>query len=116
MKLFKKIRDNVLDSFNTEKGGYSARKLTAFATVLCIIFIHVKYIETPNAIDALFYDMLFVLLMLGIVTFEQLYRFKTGKAETPAKPTETTPTVTSGTTQTNTVVSDGPPADMQGGN
>lgn len=114
MKMFKKIRDNVLDSFNTEKGGYSARKLTAFVIVACIVYIHIKYVGLANSVDVLFYDMLFVLLMLGIVTFEQLYRFKTGKTNT-TEPPKADVTV-SGTTQTNTVVSDGPPADMQGGN
>jgi hypothetical protein len=77
MKKLKEIRDNLLNSLNTAIGGYSARKLTAFVTVICILYIHYKYIGSANAIDALFYDMMFVLVLLGIVTFEQLYRLKT---------------------------------------
>jgi hypothetical protein len=74
----KKIWKNWLSSFNDKKSGFSARKLTAFVTVLCIIYIHLRFIDTTNSVEALLYDMSFVLLLLGIVTADQLYRLKHG--------------------------------------
>lgn len=87
-KFFKNILDNLVATFNTQPGGFSARKLTAFITMVSIIYLHISYVDTINVVSVLAYDMLFVLLLFGIVTFDQLYKFKNNQSDTniPPKP------------------------------
>jgi hypothetical protein len=69
---------NILNSFNNSSEGFSARKLTAFAFVLFTLYIHLRYIDKSNAIEALTIDGLMILLLLSIITFEQIIKFKEG--------------------------------------
>ena len=69
---------NLAGSFNTQPGGFSSRKLTAFVTMMCVIYIHHHFVDQTNAMTAMLYDMVFILLLFGIVTIDQLYKFKTG--------------------------------------
>ena len=76
-----------LYTFSNNKKGNSARKTTAFALMLCVGWIHYKYVDKSNAINALWIDLIFVALMLGIVTAEnliELYFGKNKKDETTA--------------------------------
>ena len=105
MKNFiKNIILNLLNALNTKKEGFSARKLTAFISVLCIIYIHIRFVEPSNILSVLLYDMAFVLVLLGIVTIDQLYRFKTGATtntpETTSKPSDP---IVSGDTSNNII-------------
>ncbi len=69
----------LLGSFdNIPKQGFSARKLTAFALMVCIAFIHFKYVDKDNAIEAMIIDLSGVLLCLGIVTAQNIIEFKQG--------------------------------------
>lgn len=75
-----KILKNISGSFNNIQGdGWAARKLTAFAFVVLVFYIHYRYIDKTNAIDAIIIDCLSILLLLGLVTFEQIILFKNGK-------------------------------------
>lgn len=91
-----KLLDNILGSFNNINGdGASARKFTAFNFVLLIDLIHVvaicyavwgKDAEKIKIAFALletlfFVDCAMVLLLLGLVTFEQIIMFKNGKKD-----------------------------------
>lgn len=58
--------------------------------MLCVAWIHFKYIDTGNAINALWIDLLFVALMLGIVTAGNLIEFYLGKKQEKTKKDETT--------------------------
>jgi hypothetical protein len=72
----------LLGSFDNVKGsGFSARKLTAFALMLCIAFIHFRFVDKDNAIEALMIDLSGVLLCLGIVTAQNIIELKNGKNE-----------------------------------
>ena len=71
-----------LYTFTNDKRGNSARKATAFALMVCVAWIHYKYIDKDNAINALWIDLLFIALMLGIVTAQNLIELKLGKNET----------------------------------
>jgi hypothetical protein len=69
----------LLGSFNNiRKEGLSARKLTAFALMVCIAFIHFKFVDKDNAIEAMIIDLSGVLLCLGIVTAQNIIEFKQG--------------------------------------
>jgi hypothetical protein len=67
-----------LDSFKNTPGGASARKLTAFAFMLCVAWVHLKWVNHINAIAALVVDVSAALLSLSIVTAENLIRLRHG--------------------------------------
>lgn len=75
------IIKNLLGSFDNVKGGFSARKLTAFAFVVMSAFIHLKYVNETNAIEALIVDVCCVLVALGIITAQNIIDFKSNKNE-----------------------------------
>lgn len=77
----KKTIDNLLGSFdNVKNSGFSARKLTAFTLMLCIAFIHFRFVDINNAIEALMIDLSGVLLCLGIVTAQNIIELKNNKS------------------------------------
>lgn len=73
-----KILDNLIQSFTTEKGGFAARKLTAFAFMVCIAYLHYKYATTENVEVFLWVDLAGVMLCLGLVTASHLIELKNG--------------------------------------
>ena len=77
----KKIIENLINSLNNTDSGFSARKLTAFALMVLIAYVHYKYVDLSNAIEAILIDLGGVLLLLGIITFEQILKFKNGTKE-----------------------------------
>ena len=77
----KKIIENLINSLNNTDSGFSARKLTAFSLMVLIAYVHYKYVDLSNAIEAILIDLGGVLLLLGIVTFEQILKFKNGTKE-----------------------------------
>jgi hypothetical protein len=77
----KVIIKNLLGSFDNVKGGFSARKLTAFAFVIMSAFIHLRYVNEINAIEALIVDVCCVLVALGIITAQNIVDFKNSNNE-----------------------------------
>ena len=77
----KKIIENLINSLNNQDSGFSARKLTALALMILIAYVHYKYVDLSNAIEAILIDLGGVLLLLGIITFEQILKFKNGTKE-----------------------------------
>lgn len=76
----KKIIENLINSLNNTDSGFSARKLTAFSLMILIAYVHYKYVDLSNAIEAILIDLGGVLLLLGIITFEQILKFKNGNS------------------------------------
>jgi hypothetical protein len=74
----KDIITNLFASFNNKEGGFSARKLTAFGLMVLITYTHYKYVDLSNAIEAILIDLAGVLIALGIITMEQVIKFKNG--------------------------------------
>ena len=74
-----KIIDNLIKSFTTEKGGFAARKLTAFALMILIAYSHFKYVDLTNVVEVLIIDLSGVLLCLGLVTASNIIELKNGK-------------------------------------
>jgi len=72
------IWENLVKSFTTEKGGFAARKLTAFALMFCIAFIHFTKCTPENAVEFLIIDLSGVLLCLGLVTASNIIELKNG--------------------------------------
>lgn len=69
-------------SFKNEKGGFSARKLSSFALMICVYWLHYKYANPENAIDLLIADLCAIMLLLGIVTAENIIQLKNGNNKT----------------------------------
>lgn len=72
----------LIASFDTFSKGFSARKLTAFASMWLVAYCH-RYCNADNAVQFLLIDCGFVLLLLGIVTMQQITEFKHGKNNQP---------------------------------
>jgi hypothetical protein len=71
------IKERLINSFDTQKGGFSGRKLTAFYSI--IVATYLTYLIPVNErIYALAFWQLLALLCLGIVTFEQIIKLKNG--------------------------------------
>ena len=69
----------LLASFENAPGGFSARKLTAFAFAACAIFLQWKH-ATPETVPTLvLIDASTALLCLGIVTAAELIKLRGGK-------------------------------------
>jgi uncharacterized membrane protein YbaN (DUF454 family) len=73
------VIENILKSFNTEKGGFAARKLTAFALMVCVAYIHYYLVDSTIAVEVLIVDLSTVLLCLGLVTASNIIELKNGK-------------------------------------
>jgi hypothetical protein len=71
--------EKLLASFENAPGGFSARKLTAFAFAACAIFLQWKH-ATPETVPTLvLIDASTALLCLGIVTAAELIKLRGGK-------------------------------------
>ena len=69
----------ILASFRNEPGGASARKLTAFAFMLCVAWVHLKWVNHENAMTALKIDVAAALLSLSIITADKIIRILHGR-------------------------------------
>jgi hypothetical protein len=65
-------------SFDNNTGGYSARKLSACFAINIAALITVWKVPTPDQIYAACAWLVFALLCLGIITAEQIIKFKNG--------------------------------------
>ena len=60
---------NLLASFDNKEGGFSGKKLSALAVMICIITAHIKWITTGNFTQlemVLTIDFTFICTMFGI--------------------------------------------------
>ena len=67
-----------MHSFDTDAGGLSARKLSAFAGVMVSLYITYQHTNSDNLWNILVTWMAFIFLCLSVVTIEQIIRFKNG--------------------------------------
>jgi hypothetical protein len=73
----KRIINNLIGSFDTVKeNGFSARKLSAFALMVCIAFVHLKWVNHENVAEVLIIDLCGVLILLGLVTAQNVLDYK----------------------------------------
>jgi hypothetical protein len=71
----KEIMQNILNSFNTKKGGYSSRKLTAFIIVVMVVITHIKWLTLGNLTQlemVLTIDYSFIAALFGMTTYQSL--------------------------------------------
>lgn len=84
----KQILTNILGTFNNKEDGWSAKKVTAFVLVVCVVSAHVKWIAISDYEKfmshfemVLTIDFGFVLTLFGINEYS--------KKQTPKKSGET---------------------------
>ena len=79
---------DIWNSFKDDKGGLGARRLTTFAFMVCVVYLHRKYSDKAPT-EFLIIDCIMILLLLAILTTEKLIEilaiFKDKKEN---KPTE----------------------------
>ena len=89
----KKLFAKLVASFDMTHNGFSGRKISACIAVIVAVHLSEKFASATNVEYIINSWMLFALLCLGIVTVEQILRFKSGKEidknEPSPKPTET---------------------------
>lgn len=89
-KKITEIYDGVIGSLDNKKNsGFSARKISVLVVMVCVIFVHASWLkhaflreDYEYIIEILVIDSLFVLLLLGIVTIEQISKLKNGSKTT----------------------------------
>lgn len=74
MSIFK----NLIDSFHNAPGGFSARKLSAFYSLVVGTVVTFRFGSTANSTELTIIWVLAAFLFLGIVTFQQITDFKNG--------------------------------------
>jgi hypothetical protein len=71
----KEFIQKLIDSLDTNKSGFSGRKLTAFAIVICVIAIHIKWLSLGdfNQLESVFMiDYSFIAALFGMTTYQNL--------------------------------------------
>jgi hypothetical protein len=82
----KEVYEGIIGSLDNKKNtGFSARKISVLVMMVMIILIHSSWLkhaflreDYEYIIEILTIDSLFVLLLLGIVTMEQVTKLKNG--------------------------------------
>jgi len=80
----KKIFNDLLNSFNTNEGGFSSRKLTAFAIIVLVIATHIKWLMIGNLTQlemVLTIDYTFILTLFGMTTWSGIKNSSKEKKE-----------------------------------
>lgn len=81
----KTILENLFESFNNHNKGFSARKLTAFAIICCVIAMHIKWLVIGDLSQLemiLTIDYGFIATLFGMTTYSSI---KTNKKEDETK-------------------------------
>lgn len=85
----------LMSIFDNYSKGASMRKIIAFVTgVVFAAWLHYKWVDANNAFQFLMADLACALLCLGIITMEQVIKFKNGGANADTTNSTTTTAVT----------------------
>jgi hypothetical protein len=71
----KKYLDKLISSLDTHTKGFSARKLTAFVIIICVIVAHIKWLSLADFSllgEILMIDYAFVAALLGMTTYQKI--------------------------------------------
>jgi len=81
----KEFYRNILGSFDNKRdNGFSGRKLTAFTLTVCVVYMHYVWgLNNEFTENILIIDLVGVGFFLGLVTTEQIIKFKGGTNEQP---------------------------------
>ena len=66
-------------SFDISDVGASAKKLTVFAFVFLVFYLHFNYCEISNVVEFLLIDATMIGALLGVATFDKIQQRKSDK-------------------------------------
>lgn len=72
--------------FGTQPGGFSIRKVIAFVFMCFVAYCHKFYVNEKNVITVILIDVGTILVLLSIVTIDQITRFKNGIPDDKSNP------------------------------
>jgi len=72
----KKFTKWILGSFDVTDDGSSAKKLTAFAFMVLVGWLHIVFVDKNNALEFLIVDVSAILTLLGVATIDKLQQMK----------------------------------------
>lgn len=81
MKFFK----DIYNSFTTDQGGFSARKLSAFVAITVAVIGSYRFARVSNINEMITIWLVFASFCLGIVTVQQAIQWRNGGPNTPPK-------------------------------
>lgn len=73
------LAEKLASSFEIKPGGFSSRKLTAFVGVGTSLFITIRFTNNGNLVAILTIWLVFVGVLMGIVTIDQVIRLREGR-------------------------------------
>ena len=74
--IMKKLTRWLIGSFDVGTEGGSAKKLTAFAFMVLVAWLHFVYVDKDNAIEFLIVDVSALLTLLGVSTIDKIQQLK----------------------------------------
>jgi len=80
----KQFIQKLIDSLENNTKGFSGRKLTAFAIVLCVVAAHVKWLSLGDFTlmsEIFLIDYGFIAALFGMTTYQNLKSKDTEKVE-----------------------------------
>lgn len=97
------FKKDLYQSLMTSAGGFSGRKISAFVAIGIAMIITLRNTNTESLTTILSIWLIFALLCLGLVTFEQLIKLKNGSSSiTEFSTTESSTSSSSTSTETKT--------------
>jgi hypothetical protein len=77
-----KIGSGIFYSFDSKcDTGFDPRKLTAWSILALAGYSHIHYVDQTVIVEILIVDYMAIGILLGIVTMEQITKFKEAKKE-----------------------------------
>lgn len=79
IKYIGEIFDGIKGSFDNTQTGYSARKVSAFVVIVMVVTLHIKWFKSEQwqyIAEILFLDYTFVLVCLGLATWQSVQNKK----------------------------------------
>lgn len=86
----KKIITWLASSVDNHSNGASGRKLTAIVVICLMIHGHRNYVTTENYYNFCVVYIIFVMVLLGMVTIDQLIKFLSSRGSSKEEPKTTT--------------------------
>lgn len=85
------IKKKMWASLDASPLGFSFRKLISIVILACAIYIHVRFVDTTNAIKVLSYDYAFICILLGLLNLDRFLELKFGKKTDTSESTANEP-------------------------
>lgn len=75
--------EHLTETLSSAQGGSSVRKILSFLSVFTAIGITIRFTTGENLSYVLGIWLIFALVLLGLVTFEQIIKLKNGGVDSP---------------------------------